>query len=277
MTVKSPNVQTPSSWYDLSHFSAPFHAKTPYNTAFNSALKQSTAIRKDLSALSSSGNNPDALTPATIGALSSSLTSFSRTLDEYNNLAKQEFNTVKQDKAQERIRTFRTELRDYRDQFSTLKSAKEEAVQAGNRSELLGRRPYVSATPENPYANAAAPTQTNRYASSAAPNSSSGPTFGSADEQREGHALREQNFFSNTNNTLDEYIMRGQAVLGNLGEQRSMLKSTQRKLYSTANTLGISGDTIRMVERRAKEDKWVFWGGVIVFVLFCWACIHYLR
>lgn len=215
------------------------------------------------------------MTPAAIGTLSSSLTSFSRTLDEYNNLVKQEFNTAKQEKAQERIRNFRAELQDYRSQFNSLKLAREDAVHAGNRTELLGRRPYVSSTPENPYANAT-PSAPNRYAASGSANTS-GPSFGSADEQREAHALREQNFFANTNNTLDEYIQRGQAVLGNLSEQRSMLKSTQRKLYSVGNTLGISGDTIRMVERRAKEDKWIFWTGVIVFVLFCWACIHYLR
>jgi Golgi SNAP receptor complex protein 2 len=66
-------------------------------------------------------------------------------------------------------------------------------------------------------------------------------------------------------------------VLGDLGQQRDMLKGTQRRLYTVANTLGISGDTIRMVERRAKQDKWIFWGGVVVFFLFCWLVIHYLR
>jgi Golgi SNAP receptor complex protein 2 len=66
-------------------------------------------------------------------------------------------------------------------------------------------------------------------------------------------------------------------VLGDLSQQREMLKSTQRRLYSVGNTLGISGDTIRMVERRAKEDKWIFGAGVVVFFLFCWLVLHYLR
>ena len=82
---------------------------------------------------------------------------------------------------------------------------------------------------------------------------------------------------ASTHTALDEYIMRGQAVLGSLGEQRDMMKGTQRRLYSAANTLGVSGDTIRMVQRRAREDKWVFWGGVLAFVVFCLLCIHYLR
>jgi golgi SNAP receptor complex member 2 len=76
---------------------------------------------------------------------------------------------------------------------------------------------------------------------------------------------------------IDEYLDRGRAVLGDLGQQREILKGTQKKLYSVANTLGVSGDTIRMVERRAKQDKWIFWGGVVVFFLFCWLVIHYLR
>ena len=82
---------------------------------------------------------------------------------------------------------------------------------------------------------------------------------------------------TSTNAALDEYLERGRAVLGDLGDQREMLKGTQKKLYSVGTTLGISGDTIRMVERRAKQDKWIFWAGVVVFFLFCWLVIHYLR
>lgn len=82
---------------------------------------------------------------------------------------------------------------------------------------------------------------------------------------------------SSTNAALDEYLERGRAIVGDLGDQREMLKGTQKKLYSVGTTLGISGDTIRMVERRAKQDKWIFWAGVIVFFGFCWLVIHYLR
>ena len=82
---------------------------------------------------------------------------------------------------------------------------------------------------------------------------------------------------STTNAQLDEYLERGRAVLGDLGHQREILKGTQKKLYSVANTLGVSGDTIRMVERRAKQDKWIFWGGAIAFFAFCWLVIYYLR
>lgn len=93
----------------------------------------------------------------------------------------------------------------------------------------------------------------------------------------ESHMLRESNFFAQTHNQLDEFLDRGRAVLGDLQDQRSILKNTQRKLYSVGNTLGISRDTIRMIERRSKEDKWIFYGGIVVFLLFCYFVIRWLR
>ncbi|KAI0846737.1 V-snare-domain-containing protein [Daldinia vernicosa] len=248
------------------------------NTQFNSALKQSTSIKRDLAGLQSSSDGAPP-TPAALGSLSASLTAFSRTLDEYNALAKQELNPAKQEKAYERIRNFRAELSSFRTQLEELKTQREDTLHAQNRTELLGRRPFTTSTPENPYANAPTPPQsssspsvpTNRYGSG------SQLSMGSNDYTRETHALREQNFFASTNTALDEYIARGQAVLGDLGTQREMLKNTQKRLYSVANTLGVSGDTIRMIERRAKQDKWIFGAGVITFFGFCWLCLHFLR
>lgn len=76
---------------------------------------------------------------------------------------------------------------------------------------------------------------------------------------------------------LDEFLERGRAVLGDLGEQREILKNTQRRLYSVANTLGLSGDTIRTINRRAREDRYIFFGGVAVFIIFVWLVLHFLR
>lgn len=136
-------------------------------------------------------------------------------------------------------------------------------------------------TPENPYAQPFASSLGNQNPLFAGRQQQDGGraglSFGTDDQTRESHALREQSFFAQTNTQLDEFLDRGRAVLGDLGQQREMLKGTQRKLYNVANTLGISGDTIRMVERRARQDKWIFWGGVVVFFGFCWLVIHFLR
>lgn len=227
------------------------------------------------------------------GQLTTSITSFSRTLDQYAQATRTELVPSKAEKATERLSNFRTDLLSYRETFARLKAEKESLAAQENKSELLGRRPHMASTPENPYSDTATanagresnplfrggsgiPTQpgANPYSSYRSPYALS--TEG-ADGAREAHALREQSFFGSTNATLDEYLERGRAVLGDLGDQRDMLKGTQRKLYSAANTLGISGDTIRMVERRAKQDKWIFWAGVLVFIVFVYFVLKWLR
>ncbi|GAB7354655.1 hypothetical protein MBLNU459_g5085t1 [Dothideomycetes sp. NU459] len=277
------------------------------NALFNSALRQSNAIRKDLDAFAESSTPSSALQ----GQLTTSLTSFSRILDSYSAAAGQELVPEKAAKASDRLSNFRAELLDYKSRFAALKAAKDEAQLESNRAELFNnssssgggggasagaRKGYTAGrdTPENPYndaAVAAGAQATNPLfrGAGASAGAGGGPNAYSSyrspyalstnegDGQREAHALREQGFFGSTNATLDEYIERGRAVLGDLGDQRDMLKGTQRKLYSVANTLGVSGDTIRMVERRAKQDKWIFWAGVVIFVVFVYFVLRWLR
>ena len=211
-----------------------------------------------------------------IGQISTTLTSLSRTLDEYSALSRTEPDPVKREKEQERLKNFRSELSSYRAHFEQLKKEREDAVAVNNRSELLGRRPFNAATPENPYAQPSNPNQS-AFAPGPGRSSRDGLDAGPSTSSHESHALREQNFFNTANLQIDEFLDRGRAVLGDLTQQREILKGTQRKLYSVANTLGVSSDTIRMVERRAKQDKWIFWGGVVVFFLFCWLVLRYLR
>ncbi len=224
--------------------------------------------------------------PRTAGQISTTLTSLNRTLDSYSTLSRQEPNPEKVAKATERLKNFRADLTSYRAQFDALKRDREDAATVNNRNELLGRRPYHggSMTPENPYAQPSSSSASGLQSGGQNPlfsgrrqDGGGGLSFASNDQSRESHALREQSFFEQTNSQLDEFLDRGRAVLGDLGQQREMLKGTQRRLYSVANTLGVSGDTIRMVERRAKQDKWIFWAGVVVFVGFCWLVIHFLR
>lgn len=201
----------------------------------------------------------------------------------------------KAERGRERIANFRTELLEFRSRFAEVKHEREASNNAQDRNELLGRRPHAVHTPENPYADAAMSSASGRGAHVNPLFRTNNPNFvpGASgvnsystyqspyglggDQQRETHALRENSFFGSANSTLDEYMERGRAVLGDLSEQREMLKGTQRKLYNIGNTLGISGDTIRMVERRAKQDKFIFWGGVIVFVVFVYFVLRYLR
>lgn len=185
-------------------------------------------------------------------------------------MAKNELNPTKQEKAHERLKTFRAELADYRQTFQRLRSSREEAHQTTtqNRNELFTRRPHHTSTPENPYSQessqSALPSTSPLFSPNGAQpqyrNAAGQLTFGASpdDYNRESHALREQSFMAQTNAQLDEYLDRGRAVLGDLGQQKEMLKGTQKRLYGVANTLGVSGETIRMVERvslAGRHDK----------------------
>lgn len=212
-------------------------------------------------------------------------------MDDYQKNVESELVPERAEKGKERIANFRTDLLDFRSRFAELKHEKEEQQQSANRTELLGRRPHASHTPENPYSDAAISSGAGRgvnnplfrtnnpnFTPGQGPNSyASYQSAYGAEEQRENHALSEQNFLSTANATLDDYIARGRDVLSNLGDQRDMLKNTQRKLYGIGTTLGISGDTIRMVERRATQDKWIFWLGVVIFIIFVYFVLRYLR
>jgi Golgi SNAP receptor complex protein 2 len=67
---------------------------------------------------------------------------------------------------------------------------------------------------------------------------------------REHHALNEHSFLQNTDTRLDEFIAQGREVLGDLMDQRGVLKGTQKKLLDAAHTLGLSRDVIGWIERR---------------------------
>jgi Golgi SNAP receptor complex protein 2 len=216
-------------------------------------------------------------TPALQGQISASLTALTRTIDDYDALARRELISAKKEKAIVRVKEFRTALAELRTRFEELKSFRVEGVDGGGdrdgadaRLELMGRRMYLSATPENPYANV--------QQSSMDVSGSHHPFVPSTSlAGMEGaNIYRERDFLGRADLQLDEFLDRGRAVLENLTEQRTMLKATQRRLYSVANTLGISADTIRMVERRAMQDKWFFYSGVVVFFVFCFVVVRFL-
>ncbi|EPS36574.1 hypothetical protein H072_9827 [Dactylellina haptotyla CBS 200.50] len=218
------------------------------NSLFNSALKQSQSLKRDIDNFQGS---PVTSSPALQGQISASLASFNRTIDDYDAMAKRELIPAKQEKAKERVKNFRTQYSEFKDQFDKLKNQREEADTLSNRNELSGRRGHSSATPDNPYSYSTPPAAANRPAGSTA----FGAPLTSSNLTRESHALHEQTFLSRTNDALDEFLARGRAVQEELAMNKLTLKDTQRRLYTVANTLGISGDTIRMIERRAKEDN----------------------
>ena len=121
---------------------------------YNAALRQSKGIRSDLDTFEAgTTTNITALQ----GQIATSITTFARTLDDYQKNIDIELVADKAEKGRDRISTFRTDLLDFRSRLAELKHEREHAKHVQDRTELLGskRSQQASQTPENPYADAA--------------------------------------------------------------------------------------------------------------------------
>ncbi|GAA5801305.1 hypothetical protein HPULCUR_006751 [Helicostylum pulchrum] len=183
------------------------------------------------------------------GQISVSFNALQRHIDEYENLAKRELIPVKKETALTRVGKFKSDLQEMKVRFEAIKKQQETLQNEQNRDSLL-RRPNRSgpSVPEHPY----------------------------QPLSRDEFALREQSFARNTDSQLDEFIGQAQSLLENLTDQHSILKKTQKKILDTANHLGLSQNTIRYIERRSAQDKWIFYGGMIITVLILWAIVHFI-
>ncbi|KAN0060075.1 Protein transport protein bos1 [Thecaphora frezii] len=275
------------------------------NSLYNQALRQFSSIQSDLSRLDADPHS----TPVQFGPVTASLTALTRTIDEYESLAKRELIQSKQEKALARVAKFRNDYKELNTQLARLKqrgsngdggpqSPSRGTVQAYStassyRSSGTAESPYslhsrgASTYATSPYASSShlGANGTSPSSSSAAAdplsaykmNASAAAMFGAPGaggySAREGHALREHTFIEQTEAQLDAFIAQGREVFGNLVEQRSILKGTQRKLLDAANTLGLSRDVIGYIERRSTQDNIIFAVGAI-FTLVCFYYIY---
>ncbi|OBZ86160.1 Protein transport protein bos1 [Choanephora cucurbitarum] len=215
------------------------------NSLYNNALKQSHALERDLQKFQSGQDASAGLQ----GQISASFNTLQRSIDEYEQLAKREMIPVKKETALTRVAKFRQELQEMKVRFEAIKKHQETQKQEQNREHLLRRPNRSQAMPEHPY----------------------------QPMSRDEFALREQSFARNTESQLDDFIGQAQTLLENITDQHTILKKTQKKILDTANHLGISQNVIRFIERRSAQDKWIFYGGMILTCLCIYAIIHFFK
>lgn len=224
------------------------------SSLYNNAVKQSKILHDFLAELRTSPEDaPSRLT----GQVSTAITSFQRAIDSYSAAANNEIVPEKKQQAQDRILTFREELVKARDELRSLKARREESIAAQQRNQLFHRPQHQSdayAQSENPFA--AAPAQ---------------------GIDRGAGMAREGDVIQRAGQQLDEFIEMSRNALSDLGEQNELLRKTGQSMRKVANTLGISNETIRKVERRAKEDKLVFYGGAITMLVAFYFIVKLLR
>ena len=76
---------------------------------------------------------------------------------------------------------------------------------------------------------------------------------------------------------LDALTSNAYAVLSSLGQQRSSLKGIERKVLDFANTLGLSNNVMRTIERRQLVDKFIIYGGMLMTLALLWFVFVHLR
>ncbi|WVQ99443.1 hypothetical protein IAU59_006578 [Kwoniella sp. CBS 9459] len=221
--------------------------------------RQIASLNADLAKMESGEGGPGVQ-----GQITTTLGALSRLIDDYDSMARKEMVTAAREKANTRVAKLKNEHKELKARFERAKSE----GQLKARNDLLGS---ASSSASSPYSSSGGPSYPNSVSqrrSSAHPNSNAAPLhespFGSSSNSgnplfqpnhpiptsRDDYALREHSFLQNSENHIDQYIAQGRAVLENLVEQRGILKGTRRKLLDTANTLGLSRETIGWVERR---------------------------
>ncbi|XP_063156635.1 Golgi SNAP receptor complex member 2 isoform X1 [Candoia aspera] len=80
----------------------------------------------------------------------------------------------------------------------------------------------------------------------------------------------------NAHRGMDDLIGSGTSILQGLREQRVTLKGTHKKIMDVANMLGLSNTVMRLIEKRAFQDKYFMIGGMLVTCIIMFFVLQYL-
>ncbi|CBY10600.1 unnamed protein product [Oikopleura dioica] len=66
------------------------------------------------------------------------------------------------------------------------------------------------------------------------------------------------------NRNMDNILDSAESSLAGLVGQREQLKGVKQKMLNIANQLGMSQTVIRLIGKRADQDRLILWGGMFV-------------
>ncbi|KAF7376236.1 Protein transport protein BOS1 [Mycena sanguinolenta] len=249
------------------------------NSLYTSGVRQASSLQADLERLRNGGTLSSSSGKVRVGQISASLAAMSRTIDDYDSMAKREMIKAKQEKAQMRVQKFRTDYTELRSQFEHLKAVAAADHAAAQRADLITgastssqsadtRRRFQATPAEHSTLHPGLRPQGDQHAESPFRTPTPQPGFSAREQQ----ALDEHSFIQNTSARLDDFLNQGREALENLRDQRTMLKGTHRRILDAANTLGLSRNVIGWIEKRSTQDLYIFFGGAI-FTFFCFYLI----
>ncbi|XP_077108810.1 Golgi SNAP receptor complex member 2 isoform X1 [Ranitomeya variabilis] len=80
----------------------------------------------------------------------------------------------------------------------------------------------------------------------------------------------------NAHQGIDDLLGSGTTILEGLRDQRKTLKGTQKKILDVANMLGLSNTVMRLIEKRAFQDKVIMIGGMLLTCVLMFLVFKYL-
>ncbi|XP_055633045.1 probable Golgi SNAP receptor complex member 2 [Toxorhynchites rutilus septentrionalis] len=89
------------------------------------------------------------------------------------------------------------------------------------------------------------------------------------------YSLQHHNSMRNAHQGVDEMLWTGSNIIDGLRNQRETLKGARKRILDVGSTLGLSNQTMKMIERRVVEDKYVMIGGMAVTMLIIVLVIYY--
>lgn len=89
------------------------------------------------------------------------------------------------------------------------------------------------------------------------------------------YSLQHHNSMLNAHRGVDDMLMTGNSTLDSLRSQREKLKGAHKRILDIGNTLGLSNHTMRWIENRISQDKYVLYIGMVVTLLVIFIFIYY--
>ncbi|XP_064842160.1 Golgi SNAP receptor complex member 2-like [Oncorhynchus masou masou] len=81
---------------------------------------------------------------------------------------------------------------------------------------------------------------------------------------------------NNAHKGMDDLLGSGSSILTGLRDQRDTLKGTHKKMLDVANMLGLSNTVMRLIEKRATQDKFIMIGGMLLTCVVLFLVVKYL-
>ncbi|XP_028842156.1 Golgi SNAP receptor complex member 2 [Denticeps clupeoides] len=80
----------------------------------------------------------------------------------------------------------------------------------------------------------------------------------------------------NAHRGMDDLIGSSSSIMNGLRDQRGTLKGTHKKMLDVANMLGLSNTVMRLIEKRASQDKFLMIGGMLLTCIIMVLVVKYL-